>query len=429
MMVRGCIVYLITFCTAYFLCLPASVAQYSKADSSAVFMLIDKAELFFTDGNYDSALYYCGVAEKRSKEKNFKKGQAYAQIEATDIYIDKDDLAKADANAAAVNKMGLQLKDSLIIAITWMQMAQVKMYGDQFDEAVPLFEKGLQYWLAQHPTKYSALAYNDLGYTWGRKGELTKQADYLVRSISIYEKYFPDKYGELAIALSNLSTVYYTLNQKEKAIEYAKKSLAYREKTGDIARLSLGCCNISQYYIGFNNEEAEKYLKLCVKYALQSKQESRIIHSYVTAAHLYSTNKKPIEALEYELKAITLLEKNKKDVVMLARRYMAAGTLCSDLKKDTGLIMSYYTKSLNILKSLPDKMNIRDFYLQLSNYYNENKNYTEAYSNYKKFILYKDSIISEKTRSSIAEIETRYETKKKDAEINVLNINQKIRLL
>lgn len=403
--------------------------SYTAADSLTVFSLIDKAEVFFTDGNYDSALYYCDRAENLSKQRNFKKGQAYALIEATDVYIDKDDLKKAEENALAVNKIGLLIKDSMITAITWMQMAQVKMYNNQFDDAIPLFEKSLQYYLAKYPTRYSALAYNDLGYTWGRKGELSKQASYLIQSISIYEKHFPNQYGEIAVALNNLSTVYYSLNQRDRAIEYAKKSLVYREKTGDVARLSIGCCNISQYYTGIDNAEAEKYLQLCVKYALQSNQEARITHSYVTAAQLYSTTNKPVEALEFELKAIALLEKDKRNPAMLARRYMATGTICRQLKKDSAFIISYYNKSYELLKALPDKINHRDYYFQLYNFYDERKNYAAAYENYRKYVLYKDSVISERTQSSIAEIATRYETEKKDNEIKKLYTEQRIRQL
>jgi len=429
MVFRQSILQTLFFFTVYFLCVSNAAAQYSKTDSITVFAAIDKAEEFFTSSNYDSALYYCTKAEDYSRQHNFKKGQAYALIEATDIYIDKDDLAKAEATATAVNKMGLQIKDSLITAIAWMQLAQSKMYSDKFDEAVPLFDKSIQYYLGKYPTKYSALAYNDLGYTWGRKGELSKQADNLLKSIRIYENYFPDKHGELAIALSNLSSVYYNLNQRDKAIEYGKRSLAYREKNGDISRLSLGCCNISQYYIGVNNDEAEKYLQLCVKYALQSKQEARIIHSYVTAAYLYNTNHKPDTALVYEMKAISMMEKSKKDSVMLARRYMSAGSISQQLKKDTATTMGYYNRSLAILKLLPDKLNLRDYYLQLSNYYRDVKNYDAAYAAYKQYILYKDSIVSASTQSSIAEIATKYETEKKDNEISKLQINEKIRQL
>lgn len=406
-----------------------TLAQRTASDSVIVFTLINKAEDFFTNGNYDSALWYCTKAEEWSRQKNFKKGQAFALIEATDVYIDKDDLVKADATAATVNKMGLQMKDSLVTAVSWMQMAQIKMYGDQYDAAIPLFEKSLQYYLAKHATKYSALAYNDLGFTWGAKGDLSKQSENLVESIRIYEKYFPDKVGELAVALSNLSTVYYNLNQKDKAIEYGKKSLAYREKTGDIARLALSCCNISQYYMGINNEEAEKYSQLCIKYAQESKQEARMIHAYVTAAALYNTNKKPDSAFLYESKAVELLEKSKKDPVMLARRYLALASLSRLLKKDTTLIQNYFSKSWNLLQEKNDKINLRDYYYQLSEFNRENGNLTAAYQNYRQYILYKDSLVSANTQASIAEIATKYETEKKDHEIATLQVNEKLRQL
>ena len=404
-------------------------SSWSRNDSLTIFGWIDKAEVFFTDSNYDSALVYCNKAENLSKQKNFKRGQAYALIETGDIYIDKDELDKADATAEQVNKLGLQLKDSLITAVSWMQMAQVKMYSDEFEEAAALFGKSLQFYLAKHPSKYSALAFNDLGYTWGRSGELSKQANCLIQSISIYENYFPDKYGELGIAYSNLSTVYYTLNDRPKAIEYAKKSLTYREKTGDVSRLSIGCCNISQFYTGIDNAEAEKYLQQCVKYALQSKEEPRIIHSYVTAANLYIANKKPAEALDFELKAIALLEKNKKDPAMLARRYLSTGTIYRQLGNDSTTILSYFNRSLAILQRMNDKISLRDYYVQLSNYYTDTKNYPAAYENYRKYILYRDSVISERTASSIAEINTRYETEKKDNEIIRLNTDQRIKQL
>lgn len=407
------------------------VAQtsYTRADSIAVFGWIDKAEYHFGEEQYDSALYYCTKAEQKAKQTNFKKGLAYALIETTDIYIDRDDLDKATATADLINKLGLQLKDSQVTAISWLQMAQVKMYRDQFDEAIPLFAQSLQYHLAKNPSKYSALAFNDLGYTWGRKGELSKQANCLTQSISIYENYFPDKYGELGIGYSNLSTVYYNLNDRQKAIEYAKKSLAFREKTGDDERLSIGCCNISQFYTGIDNAEAERYLQLCVKYALQNKGEPRIIHSYVTASNLYSANKKPAEALEYELKAIALLEKQRKNLPMLARRYMAAGTIQHQLNGDSAVIVSYYDKSRAILETLNDKISLRDLHVQLSNYYNATKNYPAAYEHYKKYILYRDSIVSDKTQSQIAEIATRFETEKKDNEIARLNTDQRIKQL
>lgn len=405
------------------------IAQNRQADSLYVFSLINKAEDHFTESNYDSALYYCGLAHSYSQAKNFRKGQAYSLIETADIYIDKEELPKANATAESVIKIGQQIRDSLVTAIGWMQQAQVQMYSTHYDAAVLLFDRSLQHYLGKHPTRYSALAYNDLGYTWGRKGELSKQADCLVKSIAIYENHFQDKYGELGAAYNNLSTVYYNLNDRSKAIEYAKKSLVYREKSGDISRLSIGCCNISQYYIGINNEEAEKYLQLCVKYALQSKVEQRIVHSYITAANLYFNNDKIAEAYEYELKSISALELSRRDQAMLARRYVAAAISARRLGKDSSLVLDYFSKSMNILRPIRDRANLRDLYFQLSDYYTDQHNFAAAYEHYRKYILYRDSIISENTKSSITEINTRYETEKKDKEIIRLNTAQQIRQL
>ena len=341
-----------------------AAAQYAGSDSATVFSLINTAESFFNQSNYESAIFYCNKAENISKQKKYKKGQAYALIELTDILIEKNDLDKAQSSADEVNKLGAQIKDSLVMSVSKMQMAQIKMYGSNFDAAIPLFNASLQY-LSRHPSNYTALAYNDLGYTWGRKGEFSKQADNLIKSVSIYERYFPDKYGEIAIALSNLSALYYSINQKKRAIEYAKRALVYREKDGDKAKLSLSCCNISQFYIGIDNTEAEKYLDLCEKYALQSNLQPRIIHSYVTASYLYGTEKKYAAAFNYEQKAIALLEKSNDNTSMLATRYVSAATLSRDLKMDTNVTVGYFNKALAILRLSHDKVTLRDCYINL----------------------------------------------------------------
>lgn len=401
----------------------------TKKDSSQVFSLIDKAESFFSYSAYDSALYYAEKAEAYSKINNYKKGLAYSLIKKTEIYIDKDELENAEMFSKQINLVGQQINDSLIMAISIMQMAQTKMYSNKIDESISLFEKVTKNYFAQHPSPYAALAYNDYGYACGLKGELTRKADNLIKALQIYEKISPDDYGELAVTLNNLSTVYYEMNDKPKAIEYAKKSLVFREKSGDISRLSLGCCNISQMYRGINNEEALKYQQLCVKYALQSGDESRIIQSYITSSLIASDQKDIKKSVEYELKAIELLEKNKKDPGMLARRYISAGMGSNTLMEDSVTTLSYFKKAEEQSKIINNKFNLRDVYFQLAAFYKNRNDYEKAYQNYHKHILYRDSIIKSNTATSIAEIEKKYQTEKKDNEILQLNTTQRIKEL
>ncbi|MFT3827086.1 MAG: histidine kinase [Chitinophagaceae bacterium] len=402
-------------------------AQANRKDSVYVFGLIDKAEKFFGEGTYDSSLHYCNLAETYSRSRSFKKGIAYALIERTDIFIDKDELDNAAALHPATLAIGFQLKDSLIMAISYMQQAQVKMYGNQPDEAIPFFEKSVAYWFGKHSSRYAALAYNDFGYTYGLKGDLSNKAQCLLRSVAVYESLGDGYYGEKAAAYNNLATLYYELKQRDKTIEYALKSIANREKAGDIERLSLGCCNLSQFYLGVNNAEAVKYQKLCVKYAEQSGNESRIVHSYSTSALLANEQHDTAAALNYELKIVALLEKSKRDPLMLARRYIAVGM--AYMQKDSVLAMSYFNKSLKLSESLKDKFNLRDLFYQLAVFYKKRKDYERAYDYYNKHILYRDSIIKSNTASAIADLEKKYESEKKDNLITRLNDAQAIKTL
>lgn len=405
---------------------PALQAQSNAKDSIHTFALIAKAEEFFASSEYDSALHYCRLAEAYSKKNNYKKGLAYSLIERTDILMDKGDLKLAAQETNLSHQIGQQLKDSLILAITLMQMAQTNMYGKKYDEAIPFFEKCTQYF-NNHPSRYAALAFNDLGFTYGVKGELDKKANCLIKSIAMYESLGDSYDGEKAAAYNNLATVYYELKQRDKTIEYAKKSLALREKTGDIARLSLGCCNLSQFYLGVNNQEAVRYQKLCVKYAEQSGDESRILHSYITSSLIASEQKDSSTAIEYELKTIALLEKSRKDPAMLARRYIAAGMAFS--RKDSARAIEYFNHAQQLSATLNDKFNLRDLYLQRAIFYKYHRNFEEAYSNLTTHILYRDSIIKSNTASTIAGLEAKYESEKKDNLISRLNTAQEIKTL
>ena len=55
--------------------------------------------------------------------------------------------------------------------------------------------------------------------------------------------------------------------------------------------------------------------------------------------------------------------------------------------------------------------------------------YYNAYENIKKYFAYRDSIVSENTKTDIAELKTKYDTEKKDRQIVQLNTSQKIKQL
>lgn len=398
-----------------------------KRDSLMIIAALDKADKYFDRQEYDSALIIAKEAAEIAKTKKLFKAQGWSLVRMAEVLLEQKKLTEAEQFATQVHKISNQVSDTLMNGVALLLLGQVKMYNDQVDEAILLMDKSIAGGLGHYPNEYLALAFNDLGYAWGMKDEYERQVQFTHKSLGIYEQ-IKNEAG-MAMALGNLSTVYYQLGQKEKAIEYGKQCLQYREKTGDTGKISLSCCNLSQYYLGVNTEEATKYQQLCVKYAVQSGNEDRMIHSYITSSLLANNKKNNKEALEYELKVIQLLEKSKKNQKMLARRYIAAAFLNDMLKLDSLTTLNYFNKSISLSLELNDRNNLKDVYSFMSNYYNRKKNFEDAYKTYKKYILYRDSLISLEKEERIAELETRYETNHKNSEIIRLNDEQKIKQL
>ena len=399
----------------------------SKQDSSFVFSLLDRAETFLQKSILDTALQYAQDALVYAQSHKYNAGETWARIKINDILIASDDLPGAEKNIPVLYAIGTNRKDSLVVAISYLHRAQVRLYQDQYDSAIFYFEKSVAHYLGKLRINYTGLAYNDLGYTWGKKEDLEKMTDHCLKGLSIYESL--NDYVGCAMTLGNISTVYYGLGQKDKAIEYAKQSLAYREKAGDINKLSLACCNLSQFYLGQSIEEAIKYQQLCVKYAEQTGLEDRIIQANITSSLVLNAQKKNKEAFEYELKTIDLLEKSNSDPGMLSRRYIAAAFYSDALKQDTAITLDYYKKGIKLSQEMKSRNNLKDLYFYMSNFYSRKKNFEAAYVNYKKHILYRDSIASEVKQQNIDELEKKYQTAKKDIEIERLNADQRIKQL
>lgn len=422
-----------TICSRLLVCLVfmqaylCSFAQNSHSDSVKIFSLLKQSDVLLDLAKHDSAMIYAKQALDLSRHQQYIKGEGWSLIKVGDILIADDQLKEAAANAATIARIGRQLKDSTIVAVALLHRAQVKLYEDDHDSAIHFFHASLANKLEKQRITYTALAYNDLGFTYGKKEQIEKMTEYCLNALAIYEE-LGDATG-CAMTLGNISTVYYNLEKMDKAVEYAKRAIMYREKAGNTDKLALACCNISNMLTRTNFEEAVKYSQLCEKYALQSGNEYRIRHSYITAALIANGQKDVPKALDYELKTIASLEKERDDLPMLSRRYIAAAFYTEMLKQDTAVTLGYFKKSINLSQQIGNKGNLRDAYRYMSDFYMRKKVFEQAYTNFKKHVLYKDSLAFQSQQQNIDELEKKYETAKKDVEIEKLNAGQRIKQL
>jgi two-component system, NarL family, sensor histidine kinase UhpB len=399
--------------------------NYTSKDSITFFARLNTMEALMEKRQFDTALIIGNDLLKFSEVNKFYHGQAWSLIKTNDILIEKDADSNSVTSVQKIIEIGEQLNDKLITGIGYLQTAQFKMYNNKPGEAELYFEKALK--LLPKNNEYTALAWNNRGYNAALTSDVQKQTNYFLKALEIAET-IKDK-STTAMVYSNLSDLYEDLNQQEKAIAAAKKAIAIREDLTDNWGLTYSYCNLSQIYLKSNLAEAEKYANLCTKAAEKVNDDKRTKYALGTSGLVKNWQGSKEVNLTAQLNSIANLEKQNKPSITLARQYLGIGIAMSEARLDSLTALNYLNKGTEMAIALDHKISIRDGYVNKTIFFKIRGDFYNAYENIKKFHLYKDSIINEKTQTNIAEIETKYDTEKKDNEITRLNTEQKINAL
>jgi two-component system, NarL family, sensor histidine kinase UhpB len=400
-------------------------AKHTTADSARVFSCLSKVDMFTDRSQFDSAMHFAQLALSESIKLKMPRGEAHAHLKIADVIYETGKMVDHPKHDSAALQIALHLKDTFLIALSFYHLGQYFLDLKKLNEAEQLFQQSLRLRFEKDQSEYTAVVYNDLGFLNGERGLFDKQVDWNLKAIRLYQKNKND-FGE-AQSLSNLSTTYLEVGKKQEAFAYAKQALAIREKIGSLSGMALSCNNISQMYLLSDSlEPAIKYQEQGLKYAEQSGLRTRMAQSYVSMALLLNRQKKIEEAFRYEKKAIAIYQEI--DQAVLANRYIAAAFYSNKLNDSAGAV-DYFSKSEKLARSLGIKPVLRNVYSFLSDFYKNRKDYVLAYDYYKKYILYRDSLLNTETNVKIAALEAQFDTEKKDFEISRLSNDQKIKQL
>jgi two-component system, NarL family, sensor histidine kinase UhpB len=426
MQARRLHLYLLTFFYLHLGCLYAQ--KNNTKDTLSVYTLIARADEVAAVGRIDSALKINAMAIEQSHKLKFERGQGYALLKTAELLFKKSENKEVNQYDSLALVIALKLNDGSLLAATYLQMGLHASYFSKHEDAILLYEKSLKASYEQEQSSNTASVYNSLGQAYMEMGDLEKQMYWQTKALTLYEKLDDD--DGIAQVLNNISGLYYELGKKQEAIRYAKRAVLIRERMGNYDEMATTYNNLSQIYLFADSfQQAQQYGELGLKYAALSGSKNKLAHAYTSMVLLMNRQRKNNEALEYEKKAIAILE-HTGDNIMLSRRYISAAILSSSKEvNDSAGAVSFYNKAIELAQRVNSRMNIRDGYYFRSAFFNNHKDYAKALDDYKKHILYRDSIISQETNSKIADIETKYETGKKDIEIERLKTEQRIRQL
>ena len=356
--------------------------------------------------NIDSLL----VVLKTSKEDT-SKVIVYQKI-AGHYNITHLDSARAFAEKGIV--LANQLKYS---KGQWMNLNVLGNYYERktdYEEASKKYKEALKIIKQTSDTKGYAVVLNNIATIHIRKAEYDEALVNMFEALKAEEKL--NNQNGIAQAYNNIGVVYYYLQDFDKTTFYLTKALEIQEELGNFDGLINGYNNV-----GAILDYQKKYDEAILSYEKGLEISKKI-------------NDKKMEAIQ--LSNIALAYSNKKDFPKAEAFFNQSIALKIAIKDDNGLAASYASfgeslttqkqyarakeilnKGLVITQEKGIKLAEKQIYASLAEIAEQQNDYKKANVYLKEFLAVKDSILNENNAKIIAEVETKYETEKKENEI------------
>ena len=318
-------------------------------------------------------------------------------------------------------------KDKYDKAILFSNIGSFYIKTNHLDSAIFFYKKVIKLLKGTKKLLDLSQSYNNIGVVYYKKADYEKAVDFFIKSLRIKETVLPSGKkvaSDQSIIASqiNIGLFYYRSESFDNAIKYLSKADKLSSKTNNeryacIAKLNLGIL----YDKKDKYDIALKYHKAALKLAQKTKQNNLIRKIYNSIANVYINTKNFEKAIIFLNKAIKLTKHPQEKVLSessLAVAYYETRKLAdAEFYAEKTLKTAIEIKNIELQKNL---------YELLSKINTKKGNYKKAYSNKIKQYNIKDSINSKNNEKLISEIQTKYETEKKEQEIASLTQANKI---
>ena len=321
-----------------------------------------------------------------------------------------------------------EIEDSLAEAECLRAIGTVKQIKGEYDSALVYFAEALTMLEEIGDKDKTATCYNNIGYVYKLKGNYAEAIEYFYRALEIAEELGQKR--QMARTYNNIGSVHLSQGDIERSNEVFEKALALYTEIGYTYGVAI--CNVNLGINSFNQGDFEKsleYHEIALEIHKKINNTQGISICYGNMSEIYRNLDQLDKAIEYSLYSIELYkEMGYKEG--LAAAYVNVSNLNSRLAYAADLSDP---KRIAYTNSAVDHGHIAlELAREMKSYSYENaaaEALMYAYQNkddYKKamefaelFIATKDSMFREEKTNAILEIETRYETEKKQQQLEL----------
>lgn len=297
---------------------------------------------------------------------------AYNQIGIYHVYMGHYDSTETYfLNALKVRQ---ELKDSTGIGASLNNLGNVIMTKGDYDKAIEYYTDALRIREIILDSAGIASTTNNLGMIFYKQQKFEHAIGYYRQALAI--NHHQNILSKECLILNNLGNIYDEMRVLDSSVYYYQKAILKSQEVGDarLMAISYGNMGVTQQKLK-NYALAKNYLNRALKIRIASE----------------------------DLEGQAILYNNLGAVYIGTNQYDSA--------------IYFFDTSLVFSEKIDYKEATRDNYLGLSKAYNQLQQFENAYTAYQQYTVVKDSMLNEKTTEQLIEIETKYETEKKEKEI------------
>lgn len=309
--------------------------------------------------------------------------------------------------------------------------AVFQYFQSEIDSAIFYFEKALFIFKEIGNRKKEAAINNNIGLIYGSKGDFETSTKYYIASLKIKEE-IDDQLG-IAKTNYNIANNWIELGQYDRAKSNLNEAynifreLELPDELNDII--------YSKAAIASNQDSfhlALKYYKQSLAYSKSIDQGYDVLGAMINIGQSYEHLLELDSSLHYYSASMDMAL-SFEDQESQALLYRHIGQIYSHQGRHQEAI-DYIDKSVALYSRLGYSDYLADSYQYLYQVQERARQYEKAYYSFEKHILLRDSIASKKMQTDVIELETKYETEKKEKELalskaEILKTESRIKLL
>jgi tetratricopeptide (TPR) repeat protein len=387
--------------------------ELRKADIEEKADILNQLSALIKSISLDTSMIFAQLAlEIAQKEKNLKD-EVNALYNIGNVYYYQSKYKEAlDYFDLAFKRAGHE--DDLLTAKIINRKGAVYQEIGEYSKAAQYYDTTLQISVRTNNKKGMATAYNNIGNIYYLTSDFQSAIEFYQKSTRIEEE-LGNRIGA-AMSTINIGSIYFILGNMEKSEEYMLKALEVFREFDDYLYLTVIYINLGQIFVETGEYKKAVYnLNKAIKISEEKGYVLRKSQAYLTLGSAYEKKGDYKSALSTYKEALQIAEEiDEKLVELEALGYM--GDIYTKLKKYTDALYCL-DQSEMIAEQTNNPYKLKDVYFSKSETYNLMGDYKNAYTYHKLYAFINDSVFTEEKNRQITEIETKYQTEKKEKEL------------